>query len=74
MSTDLGGRVIDSAEAAKLLGFRRTKTFRNTYKCMHPPQPGCQHPCGIPAVRRGRSVRFRERAVLAWIERHEVTP
>ncbi len=71
MGTDLGGRVISAADAAKLLGFRCTKTFQNTYKCMHPPRPGCPHPCGIPVVRRGSRIGFRERAVLAWIERHE---
>lgn len=59
MGTDLGGRVISAAEAARLLGMGR-KNFYNTYKRL-----------GIPAVRRGRTVRFREKAVLGWIERNE---
>ena len=60
MGTDLGGRVISAAQAAEILGMSR-KTFYNSYKAM-----------GIPVVRRGRSVRFRERAIFTWIERHEV--
>ncbi len=59
MGTNLGGRVISAADAARLLGMGR-KNFYNSYKRM-----------GIPAVRRRRTVRFRERAVLAWIEDHE---
>src|SRR5260221_7937334 len=53
MGTDIGGRVISAADAARLLCMSR-KTFYNSYKAM-----------GLPVVRRGGSVRFGERAVLA---------
>ncbi len=72
MTTSIGGKCISAAQAAEIIGMG-TKTFYNSYRCMHPPRPGCKHPCGIPAVRRGRSVRFREHAVWAWVERHEMT-
>jgi hypothetical protein len=72
MGTNLGGRLLNADEAAELLGTTRKSLYRHGERW------------GIPEVRREETTepdskgrrrgvrrRWRERALLAWLEQHE---